>query len=88
MGHAENLERLDEYIVRGKGIVLKSGVTLQPPIVLPSQGRLWLEEYVAGPRNEPTQRKMRRSMLDGVLVSLRALVTLASVAAIGYGEGA
>ena len=87
-GHAESLEALENFKVLGKGIMLATEVVLQPPIVLPTLGRRWLEEYMPAPRNKAIQRKMRNAMLDGILLGLRALVTLASVAVIGLGEGA
>ena len=63
-------------------------MTLTPPIILPTEGRRWLEEYAVPPRNKVTCRKMRHALLDGVLLTLRAQVTLAVTSLMGYGEGA
>ena len=86
--HNASMEALENFSIVGKNIILKVEVVLQPPIVVPTLGRRWLEEYSPPPRNKAVQRKMRFALLDGILAGLRAAITLASVVLIGIGEGA
>jgi len=88
VGHAQPLDQFDNYTLLGKELFIKAAITLQPPLILPTLGRKWLEEFVSPPRNKAVQRKMRFALLDGVLCLLRAIVTISVTAAFGHGEGA
>ena len=53
---AVELDALDDYLVLGKGIRLKSAVALQPPLFTAFGARRWLEEYTSPPRNKVIQK--------------------------------
>ena len=86
-GHAEPLDHYDDYRIVGESLYLRAAVMLQPPLIVPTLGRRWLE-FVLPSRNKQVQRRMRNALLDGVLHFLRACVTLATTAAFAHGEGA
>jgi len=81
------LDKLDGYRVLGKGIELKSEVTMQPQVLTTRMGRRWLEAYTPPPRNKQTCRRFRLTVLDGVLAVVRMLRDSGLANVVGIGEG-
>ena len=70
---SENFSIYEEFKVLGKNIRLEVAAVVPPQLATAYGGRRWLDEWTPPPRNRGIINKHRLTLLDAVLVELRAI---------------
>ena len=83
-----DLRMYEDWKVLGKGIQIEVVAALPPQLVTAFGGRRWLDEWVPPPRNRQVITRLRNTLMDAVLVTLRSLCAVCANSIIGHGEGA
>ena len=82
------MERYESFVVGGKNLRLTCDTVLPPPLVTAMGGRRWLEAYSPPPRSKAVQKRFRTTLMDGMLVVLRAMRECMLLSVVAFGEGA
>ena len=76
----------------GKAIVKEVSITIvaavPPQLITPFGGRRWLDEWIPPPRNKQQINRLRATLLDAILTTLRDLRETQITSIVGHGEGA
>ena len=59
-----------------------------PQLATPVGGRRWLDEWIPPQRNKQQINKLRATLFDAILTTLRALRETHTANLVGHGEGA
>ena len=83
----EDLDKFDKFRVLGAQVQLEVVHVMQPQVVGKRLSRSWLEPYIPAPRNKKDIRRLRLTVLDGVLAVCRRLRDGFLTDCVALGEG-
>lgn len=83
-----DLTMYEGWEVFGRGIQIEVVAALPPHLLTAFGGRRWLDEWVPPPRNRQVITRLRNTLMDAVLVTLRSICEVCANSIIGHGEGA
>ena len=84
----DDLSVYEDWKAVGKEVSIAISAAVPPQLITPFGGRRWLDEWIPPPRNKQQIHRLRATLFDAILITLRALRETHITSLVGHGEGA
>ena len=71
----------------GQEVSIAIVAAVPPQLITPFGGRRWLDEWIPPPRNKQQINRLRATLFDAILTTLRALREMHITSLVGHGGG-